>query len=367
MVLLVRTLALHHLPKTTFLVLWEIIALRLLLPVSIPLPFNVYTQVDHLAGALGNGVVKQVVLESTPIAAAQFCAKFSVSAAAVIWLVGAGLLAVYFTISYVRNNRKFRTSVPCEKPFAEKWLAKYRIVRPMEVRESDQIFSPLTYGIFRPVILLSKSVNGEDEAALTCILTHEYVHIRRFDAVTKLVLAAVLCVHWFNPLVWMMYVFANRDMELSCDECVVRILGEQEKSAYALTLINLEEQKSGCAFLCSHFSKNTTEERIESIMKYKRSSVLAVVLSLALVIGATAGFAASGAEADDDGVIIGRMEDIRGIEEISGLNTIIGSLEDLEGTETASGDIAGLEQEGVSINLTPDDEVMIGTKEVGGG
>lgn len=149
-VLLVRTLALHHLPKTTFLVLWEIIALRLLLPVSIPLPFNVYTQVDHLAGALGNGVVKQVVLESTPIAAAQFCAKFSVSAAAVIWLVGAGLLAVYFTISYVRNNRKFRTSVPCEKPFAEKWLAKYRIVRPMEVRESDQIFSPLTYGIFRP-------------------------------------------------------------------------------------------------------------------------------------------------------------------------------------------------------------------------
>lgn len=366
-VLLVRTLALHHLPKTTFLVLWEIVALRLLLPVSIPLPFNVYTQVDHLAGTLGNGVVKQVVLESTPIAATQFCAKFSASAVVAIWLVGAGLLAVYFTISYVRNNRKFRTSVPCEKPFAEKWLAKYRIVRPMEVRESDQIFSPLTYGIFRPVILLSKSVNGEDEAALTCILTHEYVHIRRFDAVTKLVLAAVLCVHWFNPLVWMMYVFANRDMELSCDECVVRILGEQEKSAYALTLINLEEQKSGCASLCSHFSKNTTEERIESIMKYKRSSVLAVVLSLALVIGATAGFAASGAEADDDGVIIGRMEDIRGIEEISGLNTIIGSLEDLEGTEAASGDIAGLEQEGVSINLAPDDEVMIGTKEVGRG
>lgn len=366
-VLAVRALALHHLPKTTFLVLWETVALRLLLPGSIPLPFGVYTQVEHLASALENGVMEQAVLESTPIAAARSCAKFSASAVAVIWLVGAGLLAAYFTISYVRNHRKFRTSVPCEKPFAEKWLAKYRIVRPMEVRESDQIFSPLTYGIFRPVILLSKSVNGEDEAALTCILTHEYVHIRRFDAVTKLVLAAVLCVHWFNPLVWMMYVFANRDMELSCDECVVRILGEQEKSAYALTLINLEEQKSGCAFLCSHFSKNTTEERIESIMKYKRSSVLAVVLSLALVIGATAGFAASGAEADDDGVIIGRMEDIRGIEEISGLNTIIGSLEDLEGTETASGDIAGLEQEGVSINLAPDDEVMIGTKEVGGG
>lgn len=105
---------------------------------------------------------------------------------------------------------------------------------------------------------------------LSLCLEHEFVHIKRLDGLTKLILIAALCLHWFNPLVWVMVVLANRDLELSCDEAVVRLFGEQVKSAYARTLIHMEEIKSGCLPLCSNFSKNAIEERITAIMKIKK-------------------------------------------------------------------------------------------------
>ncbi len=93
-------------------------------------------------------------------------------------------------------------------------------------------------------MLLPKTTDWTDEARLRYILTHEFVHIRRFDVLTKLLLVSALCIHWFNPFVWAMYVLFNRDIELSCDETVVRTFGDTIKSAYALTLIGLEEKKS---------------------------------------------------------------------------------------------------------------------------
>ncbi len=92
----------------------------------------------------------------------------------------------------------------------------------MEIRQSDRIAALLTYGVLRPVVLIPKQTDWTDETRLKVILTHEFVHIRRFDTLTKLLLAAALCIHWFNPFVWVMYVLANRDIELSCDETVVR-------------------------------------------------------------------------------------------------------------------------------------------------
>jgi hypothetical protein len=114
-------------------------------------------------------------------------------------------------------------------------------------------------------------------------------------------LAAALCAHWFNPLVWVMYVLANRDIELSCDENVVRTLGEKTKSAYALTLIGLEEQRSGLSPLVSNFAKNAIEERIVSIMKIKKTSLVGILLAVVLVAGTTTAFATAAVNAATDG------------------------------------------------------------------
>ena len=122
------------------------------------------------------------------------------------------------------------------------------------------------------------------------------MHIQRFDSITKFVLIVTLCVHWFNPLAWVMYILANRDIELSCDEAVIRYFGESTKATYAQALISMEETRGSFAPLCSNFSKNAAEERIVSIMKYKKASVFSLILALALIVCVTTAFATSANE-----------------------------------------------------------------------
>ena len=314
-IVVIRAVAIHRLPKTTFFVLWLIAALRLLLPLSIPLPGGLPVNVASISDAVQDFAAQNFVQgneegSSSTQAPPSFAPdvepgeQFQATAQeiervpvfVVVWLAGSLLLAAYFAISYLRSLQKFRMSLPDNTPYVQRWLSEHRITRPLEVRSSDLISSPLTYGILRPVILLPKKFDRSDETALQYVLAHEYIHIRRFDAITKILFAATLCVHWFNPLVWVMYVLANRDVELSCDGCVLRMLGEKEKSAYARALIRMEERKSGMSALYSHFSKNAITERIEAIMKFKKTSIAACALALVVTVGATTAFAVSSSD-----------------------------------------------------------------------
>ena len=314
-IVVIRAVAIHRLPKTTFFVLWLIAALRLLLPLSIPLPGGLPVNVASISDAVQDFAAQNFVQgneegSSSTQAPPSFAPdvepgeQFQATAQeiervpvfVVVWLAGSLLLAAYFTISYLRSLQKFRMSLPDNTPYVQRWLSEHRITRPLEVRSSDLISSPLTYGILRPVILLPKKFDRSDETALQYVLAHEYIHIRRFDAITKILFASTLCIHWFNPLVWVMYVLANRDVELSCDGCVLRMLGEKEKSAYARALIRMEERKSGMSALYSHFSKNAITERIEAIMKFKKTSIAACALALVVTVGATTAFAVSSSD-----------------------------------------------------------------------
>ncbi len=310
-IVVIRALAIHRLPKTTFLALWMIAALRLLLPLSIPMPFKIHIDLDVFSDVVqklpSGNIGFPIPGESPPSydtgAVVSSPAAERISIFVILWLVGVLLLALYFSISYFRSMRKFRMSVPDNTPYIREWLNAHQIVRPIEVRSSDLISSPLTYGILHPVILLPKKLDRNDQVALQYVLTHEYVHIRRFDAITKILFAAVLCIHWFNPLVWGMYVLANRDTELSCDAWVIRMTGVKNRSSYALMLIKMEEKRSGMSALYSHFGKNAISERIEAIMKFKKTSIWACILALALIAGATTAFAA--ARTDDNMELMG--------------------------------------------------------------
>ena len=310
-IVVIRALAIHRLPKTTFLALWMIAALRLLLPFSIPLTFNIHIGLDVFSDVvqeLPSGNIASTLPGDSPPSydigtAVPSPATEHISTFEILWLVGVLLLAIYFSISYFRSMRKFRMSIPDNTPYIQNWLAAHQISRPLAVRSSDLISSPLTYGILRPVILLPKQLDRNDPVALKYVLTHEYVHIRRFDAITKILFAAVLCIHWFNPLVWVMYVLANRDIELSCDAWVIRMMGEKNRSSYALMLIKMEERRNGMSALWNHFGKNAISERIEAIMKFKKTSILACTLALALIAGATTAFAA--ARTDDNMELMG--------------------------------------------------------------
>ena len=304
-VVLIRAVAINKLPKNTFLVLWELVMLRLLIPFSIPSMFSVYTLVTHSIASTTLPEVEtdysipamQGLLVTTQ-GAEQPPADISSSVSMwfIVWCAGIILIALFFVISYLRCLIEFRTALPVRNHYVEKWLEKCPLKRPILVRQSDRIFAPLTYGIFRPVILMPKKMDWKNEKQLQYILSHEYVHICRYDTVTKLIATLALCIHWFNPFVWVMYILLNRDIELACDESVIRQFGEKSKSAYSLMLINMEATKSGLLPFCNNFSKNAIEERITAVMKIRKTSLFAICVAAILTVGVTTTFATSAAE-----------------------------------------------------------------------
>ena len=318
-IIVLRALALHRLPKRTFLVLWAVAVLRLLVPFSVSSVFSIYSLAREWGPVLEEPVAAPAVPASPVLPAVENQPEIpSVrmpSAAPTapvtaesgtpfplqqtVWLAGVVLCGLFFLITYLRCCREFRTALPLEEGILGDWPATHRLRRPLTLRQTDRIATPLTYGIFHPVILLPSHTDWQDTASLPHILEHEYVHVQRFHALAKLVLAAAACVHWFNPLVWCMYVLANRDMELSCDEAVVQQLGIERRSGYAKTIISMEERKSGLAPFTSAFSKNAIEERIVAIMKIKKHSLAAVLAAVVLICGISAVFATSAAAKED--------------------------------------------------------------------
>ena len=303
LIVVLRAVLINRLPKKTFLILWWIALIRLLVPFSIKSVTSIYS------------LLQSIYSDITPVRTAQTTTFLpihgnmpeianglseamvqrteSISILSVIWLAGLLLCFGFFAVSYIKCYREFRFSLPVENDILEAWKEKHPLKRSLSIRQTETIAAPLSYGVIRPVILMPKNTEWKNIYQLRYVLEHEYVHIRRLDMLTKLIMIAAVCIHWFNPLVWVMYILFNRDLELSCDETVVRRFGMDIKSVYATALISMEEKKSGLIPLCNSFSKNAIEERIRAIMKIKKTSKFAVMISAVLVICVTGGFATS--------------------------------------------------------------------------
>lgn len=306
LIALVRSLALHRLPKTTFPALWWVAVLRLLVPVFVPLPVGLSAPLHSLPSfAARTGVGLSALSQSAAVLAAEENTTVSAQTATHgstflwIWLGGVFLFLIYFCVVSVRSFRRFSLSVPDDTPYVRVWLEEHPLRRPLAVRTCERISSPLTYGVLRPVILLPKDLDRSDETALSHVLLHESVHIRRLDAITKILFALTLCLHWLNPLVWVLFFLGNRDLELSCDARVLQVLGEGARAAYARTLIGLAEKKTTGVAPVSSFSNHAITERIRSIMKFKKKTAFAVILALVLVLSATVAFAFDAPSAAD--------------------------------------------------------------------
>ena len=227
---ILRALALNKVPKKTFLVLWAMALVRLLVPFSLSSRLSVYTLFARQipAGSDATAASPLPVLPTAPVTVTpQVTAPSAptVSPWTVVWLVGVAVCALTFAVLYVRCFREFQISLPVGHDYARRWLSAHPLRRPLAIRQLGRVSSPLTFGVLRPVILMPKATDWSDEDALRFVLEHEFVHVQRFDALSKLALIAAACVHWFDPLVWGMYVLANRGLELSCDETVVSRFG----------------------------------------------------------------------------------------------------------------------------------------------
>ena len=303
LIVVLRAVLINRLPKKTFLILWWIALIRLLVPFSIKSVTSIYSLLQSIYSDI-NPVRTAQTTTFLPIhgnmpeianglSEAMVQRTESISILSVIWLAGLLLCFGFFAVSYIKCYREFRFSLPVENDILEAWKEKHPLKRSLSIRQTETIAAPLSYGVIRPVILMPKNTEWKNIYQLRYVLEHEYVHIRRLDMLTKLIMIAAVCIHWFNPLVWVMYILFNRDLELSCDETVVRRFGMDIKSVYATALISMEEKRSGLTPLCNSFSKNAIEERIRAIMKIKKTSKFAVIISAVLVICVTGGFATS--------------------------------------------------------------------------
>ena len=312
-ILVLRRGLLYRLPKWTFLLLWAVALCRLLIPFAVPSPLSVHTGAAWAVQLLEQEEVP-VFEPQTPVPPALVTSPGTfredipfVPAAPVpappletepasplnaVWLAGTALCGLFFAAAYLWALRRFWDAVPAEADFVRRWQEDHPTWLPVQVKVCGAVSAPLAYGLLRPVVLLPRDTDWSDESQLTYVLTHEYVHIRRGDLLWKALLTAALCVHWFNPMVWIMYLRANQDLELACDEAVVRILGLDSRKKYAYALLAAAE--SGFSSLCiTYTTKNHMEERIRAIMKMKKRSTAVILCAALLVVGVSAVFATS--------------------------------------------------------------------------
>ncbi|MDE6596640.1 MAG: peptidoglycan DD-metalloendopeptidase family protein, partial [Oscillospiraceae bacterium] len=190
-----------------------------------------------------------------------------------VWAAGALAMTLYGVISYILLMRKLRTAVKTEEG----------------VYESDLISTAFSAGFFPPKIYVPCGL-FEEERKL--IIAHERVHIRRLDYIVKPVAFLALAVHWFNPLIWLSFALMTRDMELSCDEAVLKIFGAGEKKAYSEALLHVSMKRSGLVdnykFMPLAFAETGIKGRVKNVLKYKKPTLIATVLAAAVVIAACA-------------------------------------------------------------------------------
>ncbi len=336
-VILLRAAGRKRLPMRTFTVLWHVALLRLLLPFGLPSPFSaasigqklirplakIFSRPDGAGAAdisaspASSGVshgtffFETAPSDAPPISEAfhtaggiaqesASSARFAPDWRLIVWIAGAVLCLSLFAAFYVRALKRFRQSLPLESDFARDWLAAYSPGRKIEVRRSDRIGSPLTYGVLRPVILLPSDLDLSDTKRLEFILAHELTHIRHFDSLTKILLALAVSLHWFNPAAWVLYRFFNRDMELACDEAVVRMFGADTRRDYALMLLELVEKKNPPPMPANGFGQVAIRERIGAIMKVRRITWAASLAAVIAVCGITAVFATTAVTAREN-------------------------------------------------------------------
>lgn len=179
-----------------------------------------------------------------------------------VWLTGIGILFLYCVISAVVVRNKVSASIPLKE----------------NIYMTDEAISPFVMGIFNPKIYLPEGL-GEKEQEY--IIFHEKFHIRRFDHIVKPIAFAALCVHWFNPLVWIAFVFFCKDMEMSCDEAVIKRLGETVRADYSASLLALSTQRRIIGGIPVDFGEGDTKDRVKNLAAFRKTKrwVMAVLIA----------------------------------------------------------------------------------------
>lgn len=278
-------------PKWTRVVLWGLVALRLLLPVSIESPLSLvpseqtvsiatWTLPDTAVGNSEEGSAAQRTTAERVVFQTGFPALNSAinltmkqsyehhstvstvkTVAGWVWLAGVVGMLFYVLISFLRLRHRVRASVLLEKG----------------VYVCDEIKDPFILGLIVPKIYLP---SGMDEQTRAYVLAHERAHLKRFDHIWKPLGFLLLSVYWFNPLLWLAYILLCRDIELACDEKVVKELDDTGKAAYSEALVTASVSRRSIAACPLAFGETGVKSRVKSVLNYKKPAFWIILVAI---------------------------------------------------------------------------------------
>ena len=283
----VLRLVLKKAPKWIHVLLWGMVALRLLLPFSIKSALSLIPSAEtvppdimldttpaistgiHALNSAVNPVISQTFAPVPGESANPL--QIWVNLAAVVWLMGVAVMLCYTAFSYWRLHRKVATAI----------------------RERDNIFrseyvvSPFVLGLLRPSIYLPADMMPRDADH---VIAHERSHIRRKDHWWKPLGFLLLAIHWFNPLMWLAYILLCRDIEMACDEKVIKELGSDQRADYSQALLSCSISRRSIAACPLAFGEVGVKERVKNVLNYKKPAFWIILVAIVACITAAVCF-----------------------------------------------------------------------------
>ena len=241
----------RRMPKWGNVLLWGLVALRLMLP------FSIESRYSLIPGKQVNTSLPTINNINSPVfdgSVTTTNGDFSITTLlGILWLVGLLTLLIYSAVRYRRLLRKLHTAI---------------LVRD-NIFQSEAVDAPVVVGFLNPRIYLPFNVKQLD---MNYIIAHEQAHIRRWDHWWKLLGFVLLSLHWFNPLVWIAYALLCRDIEMACDEAVIRDLDNDGRADYAQALVTYSTKRRTLAVHPLAFGETAVKGRLKSIMNYRKAS-----------------------------------------------------------------------------------------------
>lgn len=292
-------------PKIFSYVLWIPVGIRLVLPFSFNSGFSVFNSFNFFSFSKSNpqtnshvldyipsniGTVEEPVVEvvnngtniftypllhtTSPVTSTSTWDVILITAN-IIWILGMLFLLVYSIISYIRLANNVKTAT----------LLKDNIF------ESDQIASPFVFGLIKPKIYLPLGLSENEQ---TYIIAHEQTHIKRMDYLIKPLAFLILIIHWFNPLIWIAFSLMSKDMEMSCDESVLKKMGYDNKVSYANILLSFSLKRSSILIVSPlAFGETSIKSRIKNILTFKKPRFWIIPIIIVLISASCVCFTAN--------------------------------------------------------------------------
>ena len=284
---LILRLVLKKAPKWVNVLLWGIVAIRLICPFSFESALSLIPSAETFPKKIISGPSFDVQSGITPVdnrindyLGDRYFEGVTVPAnngntimtiLTIVWTIGILLLVAYTVISYWRLHREIDTAV------------RYKD----NIFQSENVSSPFVLGLIKPRIYLPFKLDGQD---MEHVVAHEQAHIRRKDHWWKPLGFLLLTIHWFNPLMWLAYVLLCRDIELACDEKVIKGLSNEQRADYTQALVDCSVNRRMIAACPLTFGEVGVKERVKSVMNYKKPAFWVIIIAVIICVGVAACF-----------------------------------------------------------------------------